>query len=72
MEEDLRKKDYKRQIEEEKEAKREAEKEKMRKYREELAAFYQKEEEEAIKRGDVVEELIEEYKCEICRKTFKS
>jgi hypothetical protein len=40
MEEDLRKKDYKRQIEEEKEAKREAEKEKMRKYREELAAFY--------------------------------
>jgi len=40
MEEDLRKKEHKRRVEEEKEAKREAEREKMKKYKEELAAYY--------------------------------
>lgn len=44
----------------------------MRKYKEELAAYYQKQEEEARKRGDIIEELVEEYQCEICKKTFKS
>lgn len=43
----------------------------MRVYREELAKQYQKEEDEAIARGDYEEVLIEEFRCEICKKTFK-
>jgi hypothetical protein len=36
-----------------------------------LAAQYAKEEEEAIARGDVETIYVEEFLCEICKKTFK-
>lgn len=43
----------------------------MRIYREELADFYRKEEEEAILRGDVEEVFEDEFRCGICKKSFK-
>lgn len=58
-------------MEEEKEAKRAKEAEKLRIYREERAAQYAKEEEEAIARGDVETIYVEEFHCEICKKIFK-
>ena len=44
----------------------------MRAYREELAEFYRKEEEEAILRGDVDEVIEEEFRCQTCKKSFKT
>ena len=45
--------------------------EKLKKYREELAEYYRKEEEEALMRGDVDEVFEEEFRCGICKKSFK-
>lgn len=45
--------------------------EEMRKYRQELAEYYKKEEEEAIARGDFDEVIVEEFNCAMCGKTFK-
>ena len=59
-------------MEEEKEAKRAAEAERLRQHREELARQYAKQEEEALARGEVDIEYVEEFRCEICRKTFKT
>ena len=56
---------------EEKRVKREQEAERLRVYREELAEFYRKEEEEAILRGDVEEVFEEEFRCQVCKKSFK-
>ena len=36
-----------------------------------MALYYQKQEEEAIARGDFVEEIVDVYPCQICKKTFK-
>ena len=58
-------------IDEEKRIKREAEAEELKQYREELAEFYRKEEEEAIMRGDVEEVFEDEFRCKMCKKTFK-
>ena len=58
-------------IEDERSAKKEIEAEKLRVYREERAAYYQKQEDEAIARGDFEEVFIEEFRCEICKKVFK-
>ena len=44
----------------------------MRKHREDLARQYEKEEEEALARGEVEVEYVEEFKCFICNKTFKN
>lgn len=54
-----------------KEEKRLAEAERLRLHRIEIAEQYAREEEEAIERGDFEEVLIEEFRCEICNKTFK-
>ena len=43
----------------------------MRKYRQELAEFYKKEEEEALARGDYDEVIVEEFSCAMCKKFFK-
>ena len=51
--------------------KREEDAEKLRVYREDLAEFYRKEEEEALLRGDVEEVFEEEFRCQMCKKTFK-
>ena len=56
---------------EEKRLKREQEAERLRVYREELAEFYRKEEEEAILRGDFEEVFEEEFRCQVCKKSFK-
>ena len=66
------KEEKRRKMEEEKEAKRASEAEKLRKHREELARQYAKQEEEALARGEVEIEYVEEFRCEICKKTFKS
>ena len=58
-------------MEEEKATKRAAEAERLRVYREERAAQYAKEEEDAIANGDFEEVFIEEFLCEICNKKFK-
>lgn len=58
-------------MEEEKSAKRAAEAERLRIFREERAALYAREEEEALANGDYEEVLIEEFLCEICNKRFK-
>lgn len=72
QEEDRRAREaYRHAQEEERRVKREEETEKLRIYREELAEFYQKEEEEAILRGDVDEVIEEEFRCQMCKKTFK-
>lgn len=65
------KEERKRKAEEEKAARKAAEAERLRLYREELALHYQREEEEAIRRGDVEIEYVEEFRCEVCRKSFK-
>lgn len=57
--------------EEERRLKREEEAEKLRIYREELAEYYRKEEEEALLRGDVEEVIEEEFRCQMCKKSFK-
>lgn len=61
----------KKQVDEEKQAKLEVERERLRKYREDLAIQYQKEEDEAIARGDFDEVFVEEFRCEICKKTYR-
>jgi len=33
--------------------------------------MYQREEDEAIARGDFEEEFVDEFRCEICKKTYK-
>lgn len=72
QEEDRRAKEaYRHAQEEERRVKREEETEKLRIYREELAEFYRKEEEEAILRGDVEEVIEEEFRCQMCKKSFK-
>jgi hypothetical protein len=43
----------------------------MRKYRQELAEYYKKEEEEALARGDYDEVIVEEFSCTMCQKIFK-
>jgi len=58
-------------MEEERAAKKAAEAERLKQYREERAAFYAKQEEEAIARGDFETVVIEEYRCDICKKVFK-
>ena len=58
-------------LDEEKRLKRELETEKLRVYREELAEHYRKEEEEALLRGDVEEVFEDEFRCQMCKKTFK-
>ena len=60
-----------REQEEERRAKREEDAEKLRAYREELAEFYRKEEEEAEMRGDFEEVIEEEFRCQMCKKSFK-
>ena len=40
-------------------------------YREERARQYAREEEEAIARGEVETIYVEEFRCEMCKKTFK-
>ena len=60
-----------REQEEERRVKREEDAEKLRAYREELAEFYRKEEEEAELRGDIEEVIQEEFRCGMCKKTFK-
>ena len=57
--------------EEEKRLKNEQEAERLRVYREELAEYYRKEEEEAEMRGDVEEVILEEFRCGMCKKSFK-
>ena len=65
-------KDAKRKrIEDERQAKKDIEAERLRVYREERAAYYAKQEEEAIARGDFEEVFVEEFRCEICKKVFK-
>ena len=44
----------------------------MRKYREEIAQRYAQEEEEALANGDFEEVTVEEFRCEVCKKTFKN
>lgn len=44
----------------------------MRKYREEIAQRYAQEEEEALANGDIEEVMVEEYRCEVCKKVFKN
>ena len=58
-------------MEEEKALKRAEERERLHVYREERAAQYAKEEDEAIARGDFEEVIIDEFLCEICNKKFK-
>ena len=58
-------------IEQERAAKKAEEAERLRVYREERAAYYAKQEEEALEQGLVEEVLVEEFRCEICKKTFK-
>ena len=60
-----------REQEEERRVKREEDAEKLRAYREELAEFYRKEEEEAELRGDIEEVIQEEFRCGMCKKSFK-
>ena len=60
-----------RQIEEEKRLKSAQEAERLRQYREDLAEFYRKEEEEALLRGEVEEVVEEHYRCQPCKKSFK-
>ena len=43
----------------------------MRIHREEVAEYYAKQEEEDIENGEIDLIIIEEYRCEICNKTFK-
>ena len=59
-------------MEVERENKRLIEVEKLRVFREERAAQYAKEEEEAMARGDYEEVFVDEFRCEICKKTFKN
>ena len=54
-----------------KQERQEAEAEAKRKYKAELAEYYQKMEEEAILRGDFDEVIVEEFACQLCKKTFK-
>lgn len=54
-----------------KQERQEAEAEAKRKYKAELAEYYQKMEEEAILRGDFDEVIVEEFACQMCKKTFK-
>ena len=60
-----------REQEEKRRIKREEDAEKLRAYREDLAEFYRKEEEEAEARGDIEEVIQEEFRCQMCKKTFK-
>ena len=67
-----REKQAKKQAEEEEREKRRAEEqERLRKHREELAQKYAQEEEEALASGDYDEVLVEEYRCDCCKKVFK-
>ena len=66
------KEEKKRFMEVERENKRLIEVEKLRVFREERAAQYAKEEEEAMARGDYEEVFVDEFRCEICKKTFKN
>lgn len=61
----------KREQEEERKIKHEEDTEKLRAYREDLAEFYKKEEEEALLRGDIEEVFEEEFRCGMCKKSFK-
>jgi DnaJ homolog subfamily A member 5 len=68
-----REKEAKRQKEEdERNKKRAEEQEKLRKYREEIAQRYAQEEEEALANGDIEEVMVEEFRCEVCKKIFKN
>ncbi len=68
-----REKEAKRQREEEEKNKKRAEdQEKLRKYREEIAQRYAQEEQEALANGDFEEVIVEEYRCEACKKVFKN
>jgi len=60
-----------REEEHRKEEKRLAEAERLRIYREERAAYYAKQEEQAIENGEFDEVLVEEFRCQICKKSFK-
>jgi hypothetical protein len=44
----------------------------LRKFREELAEKYAREEQEAIERGEYEEVLVEEFRCAACKKVFKN
>ena len=59
------------ELEEERRLKHEEDTEKLVAYRLELAEFYKKEEEEALLRGDIEEVFEEEFRCGMCKKSFK-
>ena len=61
----------KRKIEEARAAQKAEKEEELRLYREERARQYAKAEEEAIARGDYETVIVEEWKCDICKKVFK-
>jgi DnaJ family protein A protein 5 len=70
---ETREKEAKRQREEEERARKRAEdQEKLRKYREEVAARYAQEEQEALDSGNFEEVTVEEYPCLACKKVFKN
>lgn len=70
---ELREKELKRkQEEEERERRKQEEAERLRVYREELAKRYADQEKEDLESGNYVEEVIEEFKCQVCKKTFKN
>ncbi len=72
MQQDREKAEKARKEEEEREKKRLEDQERLRKYREEIAERYRQEEEEALARGEFEEVTVEEYVCEVCKKTFKN
>ena len=66
------KEEKRRKEEEEREAKKREKEEAKRQLREERAEYYRKLEEKAIENGEIEEVFVEEWRCEICKKTFKS
>lgn len=65
------KEEKRRKLEAEKQAKKETEAARLKDFREERAREWQKEEDRMIKEGLVVEEIVEVYTCEVCKKTYK-
>ena len=51
--------------------KSDAEAERLKKHREEMKEYYRKEEEKAKARGEIEDVYVEEFGCNICKKTFK-
>ena len=70
--EEMERQQKRRQLEEEREKKRLEEQERLRVYREQLAAKHAEEELRDMESGNYEEVFVEEFKCNICKKTFKN